>query len=111
MLYLCDNQALLKAVKRWVDEGEKAMLVGVPDADILLEAIEQLRKRTTAGAATFLVKAKAHRREPAIKEANIQADKAISGKDVPTEWHDKTNRSVFTWQEPRWKGGTVRYED
>ena len=26
MLYLCDNQALLKAVKRWVGEGGKAML-------------------------------------------------------------------------------------
>ena len=24
MLYLCDNQALLKAVKRWVGEGGKA---------------------------------------------------------------------------------------
>ena len=35
------------------------------DADILLEAIEELRKRTTAGAATFLVKVKAHRGEPA----------------------------------------------
>jgi len=42
MLYLCDNQALLKAVKRWVGEGEKAMLVGAPDADILLEAIKEL---------------------------------------------------------------------
>ena len=60
MLYLCDNQALLKAVKRWVGEGRKATL----DADILLEAIEDLRKRTTAEAATFLVKVKAHRGEP-----------------------------------------------
>jgi len=42
MLYLCDNQALLKAVKRWVGEGGKATLVGAPDADILLEAIEEL---------------------------------------------------------------------
>jgi len=32
----------------------------------------------------FLVKVKAHRGEPANEEANIQADKAISGKDVPT---------------------------
>ena len=56
MLYLCDNQALLKAVKRWVGEGGKATLVGAPDADILLEAIEELRKRTTAGAAIFVVK-------------------------------------------------------
>jgi len=50
MLFLCDNQALLKAVKRWVGEGGKATLVGAPDADILLEAMEELRKRTTAGA-------------------------------------------------------------
>ena len=48
MLYLCDNQALLKAVKRWVGEGGKSTLVGAPDADILpdSEAIEELRKRT-----------------------------------------------------------------
>ena len=110
-MYLCNNQALLKAVKRWVGEGGKATLVGAPDADILLDAIEELRKRTTAGAATFLVKVKAHQGEPANEEADIQADKAISGKDVPTEWHDRTNRAVFTWQEPRQKGGTVCYED
>ena len=30
---------------------------------------------------------------------------------LSTEWHDRTNRAVFTWQEPRWKGGTVSYED
>ena len=54
---------------------------------------------------------KAHRGEPANEEADIQADKAISGKGVPTEWHDRTNRAVFTWQEPRRKGGTVSYED
>jgi len=44
MLYLCDNHALLKAVKRWVGEGGKATLVGAPDADILLQAIEELQK-------------------------------------------------------------------
>jgi len=108
---LCDHQALLRAVKRWVGESGKATLVGAPDADILREAIEELRKRTAAGASTFLVKVKAHRGESANEQANIQADKAISGKDVPTEWHDRTNRAVFTWQEPRQKGGTVSYED
>ena len=53
--------------------------------DILLEAIEELRKRTTAGAATFPVKVKAHRGEPANEEADIQ------GKDVSTDpwWHDR----------------------
>jgi len=111
ILYLCDNQALLKAVKRWVGEGGKAMLVGAPDADILLEAIEELRKRPTARAVMFLVKVKAHRGEPANEEADIQVDNAISGKDVPTEWHDTTNPAVSTWQEPRQKGGTMSYED
>jgi len=111
MLYLCNSQALLKAVKRWVGEGERATLVGAPDAYILLEAIEELRKRTIAGAATFLVKVKGHQGEPANEEADIQADKAISSKDIPTEWHDRTNRAVFTWQEPRQKGGTLSYED
>jgi len=111
LIYLCDNQALLKSVKRWSGDGGKAMLVGAPDADILLEAIEELRKRTTAGAATFLVKVKAHRGELANEEADIQADKAISGKDIPTEWNDRTNRAVLTCQEPRQKGGTVSDED
>jgi len=64
MLYLCNNQALLKAVKICVGEGGKATLVGAPDTGILLEAIEELRKRTAAGAATFLVKVKAHRGQP-----------------------------------------------
>jgi len=41
MLYVFDNQALLKAVKRLVGEGGKATLVGAPDTDILLEAIEE----------------------------------------------------------------------
>ena len=85
MLYLCDNQALLKAVKRWVGEGGNATLVGAPDSDVLLEAIEEHRTRTTAGAATFLVKVKAHRGEPANEKADMQANKAILGKDVPTE--------------------------
>jgi len=38
------------------------------------EAIEELRKRTTAGAATFLVKVKAHRAD----EENLQMKKPIS---------------------------------
>jgi len=71
------------------------------------------RKRATAGAAKFLVKVKEHRGEPAYEEAAIQVDKAVSSKDVPgpTEWHDRTNQAVFTWQESRRKGSTVSYED
>ena len=34
MFYVCDNQALLKDVKRWVGAGGKATLVKDPDADV-----------------------------------------------------------------------------
>jgi hypothetical protein len=42
LLYLCDNQSLLKAVTRWIGEGGKATLVGAPDIDILAAANEIL---------------------------------------------------------------------
>ena len=35
----------------------------------------------------------------------------FQAKDVPKEWHDRMNRTDFRWQEPRWKRGTVSYED
>ena len=60
LLYLCDNQSLLKVVARWIGEGGKATLVGSPDLDFLAAAIEILRKRIAAGKATFLVKVKAY---------------------------------------------------
>ena len=53
-------------------------MVGAPDTDILAAAIEILRKRIASGTATFLVKVKAHRGEPANEGADILADKAIS---------------------------------
>ena len=54
------------------------MLVGAPDAGILAVPIETLQMRIAAGTATFLVKMKAYRREPANEGADILADKAIS---------------------------------
>jgi len=124
---LFNNQALLKAIT-----SEKMVGEALPKA-ITLEKMgrrrresgvsrstrrrhftgsnQELRKRKTAGAATSVVKVKAHRGEPANESADIQADMAISSKDVPIGWHTRTNRAVFTWQEPRRKGGTVSYED
>jgi len=73
MLNLCDEQALLKILKKWVGEVGKATLVGAPDADNLLESVEEFWKWIT----TFLIKVRAHRGELANEEADIQADKAI----------------------------------
>jgi len=107
LLYLCDNQSWLKAVNRRIGEGGKATLVGAPDADILAAAIEMLRKRIAAGTATFLVKVKVHRGEPANEGANILADKAISDPKVGKEWCQRTNRAVFTWDKTCREAGNL----
>ena len=76
--------------------GSAPSLVGAPDANILREVIELLRQRTTAGAALYLIKVKAHQGEPANEEANNEAYKANSSKNVLMEWCDRTNRAIFT---------------
>ena len=111
LLYLCDNQSLLKAVNRWIGEGGKAMLVGPPDMDILAVAIEILRKRIAAETATFLVKGRAHRGESANEGANFLADKAISDPKVGKEWSQLTNRAIFKWRKPCRETGKVTYQD
>jgi len=85
--------------------------VGAPDTDILSAAMEIPRKRHTAGTATFLVKVKAHRGEPANEGADIFADKAISGPNVGKEWCQRTNRAVFTWTKSCREAGKVPYQD
>ena len=87
-------------------------MVGSPDADILAAAIDILRKRIAAGTATFLVKVKAHRGEPANEGADILADKAISDPEVgklgvvPTD-----ESSSLHGRKPCRKAGKVTYQD
>jgi len=59
--------------------------------EILAVAIEIFRKRIAAGTATFLVKVKVHRGEPANEGADIFADRAISDPKVGKEWCQRTN--------------------
>jgi len=111
LLYLCDNQSLLKTVTGWIGEGGKATLVGAPDTDILAAAIEILQKRIAAETTTFLVKVKAHRGEPANEGADILADKAISDPKVGKEWCQRMNRAVFMWRKSSREAGKVTYQD
>jgi len=111
LLYLCDNQLLLKAVNRWIGDGRKAALVGAPDADILAAAIEILQKRIAAETATFLVKVKAHRGEPVNEGAEILADKTMSDLKVGKEWCQRTNRAVFTCKKPCREAKKVTYQN
>ena len=55
------------------------MMVNAPDADILREIIELLNARVATGAATFLIKVKAHRGEP-LNKLNIKVCRRIRTK-------------------------------
>jgi len=107
MLYLYDHQVLLKDANTWAGEGGKATLVQTTDADILREAIKEFGKRTAAGSSDVSGQRECESRRTYKRRS--QADKAISSKDIPID--NTTNRTAFTWQEPRWKGGMVSYGD
>ena len=71
---LCDNAAVLCAIKKWVGEGRKATLATAPDADILREIVCLLTQRVRAGRATFLLKVKSHRGEPINERSDTLAE-------------------------------------
>ena len=79
-------------------EGSKVCMATVKDADILRAVIERLRKRIEAGAATFLVKIKAHRGEPLNEGADDEADRGCQIGIEEARWNEPTGRTLFTWK-------------
>ena len=63
-LLLCDNEAVLRVIRKWVGQGGNATLATAPDTDILREIVCLLTQRVRAGRATFMVKVKSYRGEP-----------------------------------------------
>ena len=95
LLALLDCQIEMTELRKWIGEGHRATLADKVNADILKEIIEALRRRVEAGAATFLVKVKAHRGEPLNERAD---DNAEYGRRQDTkEWNDRTDRILFRW--------------
>ena len=100
VLLLCDNAAVLCAIKKWVGQGgEKATLATAPDADILQEIVCLLTHRLRAGRATFLLKVKSHRREPINERADTLAEEGREISDDNKRWWDvRTDRMTFEVQ-------------
>ncbi len=63
-----------EAIKKWIGGGAKLSLARSPDGDVLKAIIIKLQKRVKAGAATLLIKVKAHRGDPLNEEADILAE-------------------------------------
>ena len=94
-LLLCDNEAVLRVIKKWVGQGGKATLATAPDADILREIVCLLTQRVRAGRATFLIKVKSHRGEPINERADTLAEEGRGMSDDDKRWDDRTDRMTF----------------
>ena len=73
LLYLCDSEAAISRVSRWIGSGPRTTLSVDANADIVTSIIERVRARVLQGACTFMVKVKAHRGEPLNEKADTQA--------------------------------------
>ena len=76
LLYLCESEAALNKMSRWIGSGPRTTLAGDANADIMTSIIECVRARVLRGARTFMVKVKAHRGEPLNEKADTQAENA-----------------------------------
>jgi ribonuclease HI len=103
VLLLCDNAAVLCAIKKWVGQGGKATLAAAPDADILQEILCLLTQRVRAGRAAFLIKVKSHRGEPINERADTLAEEGRQISDDDTRWDVRADRMTFEVQ----KGNTT----
>ena len=96
VLILCDNESVLKVIKKWIGQGGRATIADAPDADILREILELLRARIEAGRATFFVKVKSHRGEPMNERADTLAEEGRARPDEEKRWDARTDRMTFT---------------
>jgi ribonuclease HI len=99
LLYLCDSEAALNKVSRWIGSGPRNTLAGDANVDIMTSIIECIRERVLRVARTFLVKVKAHRGEPLNERADTQAENA---RQLPAEcrqWTTRTQRMTYEWQD------------
>ena len=95
VLILCDNESVLKVIRKWVGQGGRATMAVAPDADILKEILELLRARINAGRATFFFKVKSHRGEALNERADTLAERGREKPDEEKEWNQRTDRMTF----------------
>jgi hypothetical protein len=99
VLLLCDNEAVLRVIQKWVGQGGKATLATAP---ILREIVCLLTQRVRAGRATFLLKVMASG-EPINERADTLAEEGREISDDNKRWDVRTDRMTFEVQ----KGNTT----
>jgi ribonuclease HI len=76
LIYLCNSEASLNKVSRWIGSGPRTTLAGNANVDVMISIIECIRESVLRGACTFLVKVKTHRGEPLNESDDTQAENA-----------------------------------
>ena len=56
LLYLCDSEAALSRVSRWIGSGPRTTIAGDANTDIMTSIVERERERVLKAASTFMVK-------------------------------------------------------
>ena len=88
LIYLCDSEASLNKISRWIGSGPRTTLAGDANADIMISIIE--RERVQKGARTLMIKVKAHHGEPLNERADTQAENARQLHDNCRQWTVRT---------------------
>ena len=99
LLYLCDSEAVLNTMLRWIGSGPRTTLAGDANADIMMSIIECVRARVMRGARTFMIKFKAHRGEPLNEKADTQAENARQLSSECQQWTTRTQRMTYEWND------------
>jgi ribonuclease HI len=99
LLYLCDSEAALNKMSRWIGSGPRTTLAGDANADIMMTIIECVRARVLRGARTFMIKIKAHRGEPLNEKADTQAENARQLSSECQQWTTRTQRMTYEWED------------
>jgi hypothetical protein len=99
LIYLCDSEAALNKISRWIGSGSRTTLAGDAYADIMISIIERVRERVQKGARTFMIKVKAHRGEPLNELADTQAENARQLQDECRQWTVRTPSMTYEWSD------------
>jgi len=115
ILYLCDNQSSLKAVDRWVGEGEQATLVGALGSlyqswcGYFGSSHQDTAEENCSGNSKFFCQ-KAHEKNQRMREPTTWQIR-LSDPELCKEWCQQMNWTVFTWGKPYHEAGKVTYQD
>ena len=98
LLILSDCKTALTEIRKWIGEGLKPCMATTKDADILKAVVAKLRQRIEMGAATWLIKIKAHRGEPLNEGADDEASRGCRLPAEDKQWDASTSRILYHWE-------------